>query len=91
MVFSRLSAIPTSTLVAIAGIGGTATACFGLYTRRSIQTEWAKKPFYQDAIKALRWRLTQTRVEFTVAPTLSFRDAMAITFRLRSLKEASDT
>jgi len=53
-VFSRLASIPTSTLVGVAAFGGTATALFGLHTRKSIQTEWARKPFYQDAIKALR-------------------------------------
>ena len=80
MVFSRLSSIPTSTLVAIASFGGTATACFGLYTRRSIQSEWAQKPFYRDAVKALRWLLIQKRVEFTVAHPFFIhenRDSMA--------------
>lgn len=57
--FSRLNAVPISTLVGIAGIGGMATSVFGYYTRQSIQWEWAKKPFYKDAIKALRWRLIQ--------------------------------
>ena len=81
MVFSRLASIPTSTLVGVAAFGGTATALFGLHARKSIQTEWARKPFYQDAIKALRWRLIQKRVEFTVAHP-SFTDSKDLPFAI---------
>ena len=77
MVFARLASIPTSTLVAVAGFGASVTACFGLYTRKSIQAEWAKKPFYQDAIKALRWRLILYSVEFTVAHPFFIHRTMA--------------
>ncbi len=49
-----LSHVTTKSLVGTALFGALATSAFGLYTRRSIQLEWAKQPFYQDAIKALR-------------------------------------
>ena len=68
MVFSRLASIPTNTLVGVAAFGGMATALFGLHTRKSIQTEWARKPFYQDAIKALRWSMIHKRGIHSCSP-----------------------
>jgi hypothetical protein len=51
-------AVTTRFLCATAVGGAFVTATFGLYAKRNIQVSWAKKKFYQDAVKALRSKIS---------------------------------